>query len=123
MSEKAQLKDIINYKPDEYLTVEEIAIIRSTFKDNHALLKVLRKVFMPTITDGSLPLEEMGKDLWFVGTDFSLLSKEEIQARVIARQEAIKFIAGGFISLKQIANMREENEMEKALRRSKDSTQ
>lgn len=122
MSEKAQLKDIISYKPEDYLNVEEIAIIRNTFKENPALLKVLRKVFLPTITDSSLPVEEFGKDLWFVGTDFSALSKDEVQARVIARQEAIKFVMGGIISLKQIANMSEETEMEKALRRSKDST-
>lgn len=116
------IRDILNYRVEEYITEEDRKIIRDIFKDNDTLLRVIRKVFMPTVSDANLPVEELSKDLWFAGVDFVSLSKDEVQARVIARAEAIKFVAGGIMSLKQIANIKEETEMEKAMRRQKDST-
>ena len=119
--QKATLKDLITYKPEQYMTDEELSLIKSVFKDNVKLLRALRKVFLPTVSDPNLPIEEFGKDLWFAGVDFSQLSKEEVQQRVIAKSEAIKFVMGGFIYLKQMANITEESPMEAALRRSQDS--
>lgn len=121
MSEQAKLKDILNYPVDSYITEQDRQIIKDHFHGNWKLLEVVRKVFMPTITDGGLPVEEMAKDMWFAGTDFAALTKDEAYVRILARQEAIKFVAGGIMSLKQIAHISEESASEKALRRAKDS--
>lgn len=119
---KASLRDVLNYKIESYITEEDVKIVREHFKDNPKLLNVIRKVFVPTSSDSALPVEEMGKDMWFQGTDFASLSKDEAYVRILARQEAIKFVFGGIISLKQIANISEEDELNRAARRDKDST-
>lgn len=121
MENKATLKDLINYDTEMYLSKEEEDLIRRTFKGNNALIKVLRKLFMPTAFDPELPIEEMGKDVWMVDKDFSLMQNEEIKSIVLARQDTIKFILGGLIKLKMIANQKEESEAEELERRKKDS--
>ena len=118
---KASLRDVLNYNVESYITEEDVKIVREHFKDNPKLLNLIRKVFMPTMSDGMLPVEEIGKDMWFAGVDFSSLTKEEAYVRILARQEAIKFIAGGIMSLKQIASISEEDELNRAARRAKDS--
>jgi hypothetical protein len=118
---KANLRDVLNYEIESYITRDDVKIIREHFKDNPALMRVVRKVFMPTISDGELPVEEVGKDMWFAGVDFGSLTKDEAYVRILARQEAIKFIAGGMMSLKQISNITEEDDLNRAARRAKDS--
>lgn len=119
--QKATLKDVISYEPDKYLSDEDVAVIKSNVKGNKKFIKALRKVFLPTLSDAELPVEDFGKDMWFAGVDFSQLSRDEIQQRVIARMESIKFVMQGLIWLQQIAHMTEETPMEAALRRSQDS--
>lgn len=119
--QKATLKDLIAYKPDEYLTDEDKEIVRTNFKDGNKLLRVIRKILLPTVSDPNLPIEEFGKDLWFAGVDFSQLSKEEVQQRVIARADAIRFVMGGLIYIKQLAAITEESPVEAAYRKAKDS--
>lgn len=121
-SQKASLRDVLNYEAETYFSDEELSLIRSTFQNNPRLMKVLRKALIPTFSDLELPLEDVGKDLWLVGRDYAQIPDAEIKSIVLARQEAIKFIAGGLINLKVIANAKDESPMEAALRRSKDST-
>lgn len=116
-----RIQDVLNYKIETYITDEDRQLIKEHFKDNPALLRVVRKVFMPTLSDPSLPVEEMSKDLWFSGIDFATLSKDEAFVRILAKQEAIKFVAGGVMSLKQIANIKEEDPNVIEARRAKDS--
>lgn len=121
--EKARLKDVLNYQPDKYLSEAELDALKGAFKQNPLLIKVLRKVLMPTIADAELPIEMFGNELWFAGGDLSQYTKDEMAFRMLARHEAVKFICGGLIALKNMANTpEEETEMEKALRRSKDSS-
>jgi hypothetical protein len=119
---KANIRDILNYQVESYITEDDVRIIREHFKDNPILLQVIRKVFMPSISYAQMPVEELGKDMWFAGVDFSTLSKDEAYVRILARQEAIKFIVGGMISLKQISNISEEDDLNRAARRQKDSS-
>lgn len=121
MAERATLKDLINYEPDTYITKDETSLIRNTFKGNDALFKVLRKVLLPSVGDPNLPIEEIEKDMWLAGRDYSQIPAEEIKPIVLARQDAIKFVLGALIQLKIIANSAEETEIEKAYRRTKDS--
>ena len=118
----AKLKDILVYEPEEYLSEEEITLIRQTFKYNPQLLRVLRKVFIPSIQDPNLPIEEMSNDVYLTGKNWDQIPAEEAKILMVARQDALKFICGGFISLKQIASMEEESEADRAARLAKDST-
>lgn len=123
MSEQkpATLSDIINYEPDTYLTVEDLDIIRSTFKGNKRLMRVLRKIMVPSVGDPELPVEEMGNDAWLAMRDWAQVPADEAKILMVARQEALKFIFGGFIKLKMIANSTEESPMSKDVRRKMDS--
>lgn len=124
MSEaKVSLRDLLNYEIDTYLSEDELRLIRQTFKYNPQLFKILRKIFIPTVHDPELPIEEMGKDLWMTGLDFQSMQNEEVKPIVLGRQEAIKFVIGGLVSLKNLAFSEEEESNEQAeLRRTKDST-
>lgn len=122
MSERTSLQDIINYQPDTYLSEEEMSLIKSTFKDNPRLLNVLRKVMLPTVGDPSLPIEEISNDAWLAMRDWAAIPMEEAKALMVGRQEAIKFVAGGIIKLKMLANATEESPYQKALRKKQDSS-
>lgn len=121
-SEKVKLRDLIGYEAETYLSQEEVDLIRNTFKYNPQLIKVLRKVLIPTIHDLELPIEEIGKDAWMMGLDFQSMQEGEIKSIVLGRQEGIKFVIGGLISLKNIASQEEESEQDKKLRDEKNST-
>jgi hypothetical protein len=119
--QKTSLRDVINYSPEQYLSEEELAIIRSTFKGNDRLIKILRKIMVPSAADLELPIEEVGSDVWMLDKDFAAIPNEEIKTIVVGRQNAIKYIFGGLIKLKVIANQTEESEQERNARRAKDS--
>jgi hypothetical protein len=116
-----KLGDVLNYDPEQELSAEELSLIQHTFKGNNQLIAVLRKVFLPTLSDPSLPIEKFGSDP-FLRQDWAAMPHEHVKAIVLARQDAVKFIIGGLIQLKMIANQEVETEMERALRLSKDST-
>jgi len=117
----ASLKDVLPYSPDAYLTQDEMTLLRNTFRGNEKLIKILRKIFLPTALDPELPIEEIGGDVWMANFDFTQMQSSEIKPLVLGRQDAIKFVIGGLIKLKVLANQVEETAMEAAYRRSKDS--
>lgn len=119
--ERASLRDVLNYEPEKYLSDEEVALIKSTFRNNPALLAVIRKIMLPTIADPSLPIEEMANDVLLTGVDWMSMPSEHVKPIIQGRMEAIKFVAGGLIKLKVISSAKEENPFEEALRRKKDS--
>lgn len=98
-------------------------LLRSTFAGNKKLAKALRKLFLPSIGDPELPLESMGTDVWLSGINYAQIPDSEIKAVVLARQDAIKFVAGAFIKLGVIANSPAETAQEKSLRMKQDSSQ
>lgn len=118
----AQLKDILSYEADTHITEEDLRILQATFKDNNKLVDIIRKIFLPIVSDSSLPPEEMGNDIWLVGRNWEQIPNAEVKSIVLARQEAIKMILGGLVKIKSLANMKQETETEAAFRRSKDST-
>jgi len=120
---QTKLREMLPYEPDTYLSQDEVRLLQATFRGNEKLLKVLRKLMLPSAFDPELPIEEMMGDVWMVDKDFSQLPVGEIKAIVLARQDAIKFILGGLIKLKVIANSVAESPMEAAARRSMDSAQ
>lgn len=118
----ANLKDLLPYEPETYLSKDEVTMLKNTFAGNDKLIKILRKVFLPSAFDPELPIEEMGGDVWMANFDFTQMQSAEIKPLVLGRQDAIKFVLGGLIKLKVLANTVAETEMEAAYRRSKDST-
>lgn len=112
----AQLSDILNYQADTYFSTDELTVIKNTFGNNPVLIKLLRKIFLPSVGDLELPPEEVGNDVWLIGRDYASIPDNEIKSIVLARQEAIKFIIGGIIKLKMLANQKNESTAEKSLR-------
>lgn len=121
MADKTGVDDVIGYKGESYYSPEELTLLRNTFSDPK-MVALLRKVFLPTFNDATLPIEQVGKDYLMIGRNWDAIPAEEAKILVVARQEAAKFIIGGLIELKQIASSKDETELEKAYRRSKDST-
>lgn len=120
-NEKASLRDVLNYEPEQYLSEEEVALIKSTFKGNKRLLAILRKVLLPTVSDPSLPIEEMGHDVYLAGVEWGQLPNEQVKTIMLARADAIKFVLGALIKLKVIANSTDESPYQAELRKKKDS--
>lgn len=118
---KVTLKDVINYEPEKYLSDDEVTIIRNTFKGNPTLMRVLRKIMIPTMADPNLPIEELSSDFYFAAKDWSQIPADEAKILMVARQEALQFIIGGLIKLNVIANVNEESEEEKQKRQKADS--
>lgn len=119
------LNDLLNYAPETYLSEEDLSLLRNTFAGNNALVNVLRKLLLPSMGDPMLPVEEMGSDIWLTmgakgPQDWGAMDPLHAQALIIARQDAIKFIAGGLVKLKLIANQ-PQSETNRAERREKDS--
>lgn len=121
-NQRASLRDVLNYNPDQYLSDEEVALIRSTFANNPKLIAVIRKVFLPTVADPSLPIEEIANDAFMANMDFGQMAADEIKPIVMGRQDAIRFVIGGLVKLKVIAHGKEESPYAEALRRKKDSS-
>lgn len=121
--ERVTLKDVMNYAPEEHLSKEEVDLIHRTFKGNEALINVLRKIFIPTLNDPKLPVEEFGKDPFLMDTDFRQIPEHELKSVMVGRQDAIKLVFGGLIKLKIIANQKVLTDEELAEIQKKDSTQ
>lgn len=120
----ARLEDMLSYKPESYLSDDELSLIQSTFSGTNGakLIKILRKILMPTISDPSLPIEEFGKDMFMGQFDFKQTATEEVKPIVLGIQLATKAIMGGLIMLKSMGNVKEESDQEKKARLAKDST-
>ena len=125
MVQNQTIQDIVKdiYVPDNYLSEDDISLIRNTFRGETGkrLIRLLRKVFIPTAGDPDLPIEELKSDAWLLDHDFEMIPSEEIKAIVGARARAIKMLFGGLIKLKIIANAKEETAEEKKNRMLKDS--
>ena len=120
--QQATLKDLINYVPEVYLSKREEEIIRATFKDNNELIKILRKILLPNALDPELPIEEFGQDIWLFDTDWKNVPVEQIKSMVQGRQESIKFVIGGLLKLKILANTPHPSEEDEKERARKDSS-
>lgn len=98
---------------------EELALIKSTFKGNDKLLKLLRKVFLPEY-DPQAPLGET-IDLWMT-LDLNSLPAEEALRRIYARNTVISHVEQRLIELATLSNLKEETASEKEERERKDSS-
>lgn len=116
-----QKQSILNYEPESFFSEDELALVRSTFRDNPRLLTVLRKYLLPSVGITDLPIEEMQNDIWLQGREWSQIPADEAKILMVARQEAIKFIQNGIVRLKLAAHTPEKSEQELELKRKQDS--
>ena len=100
-------------------TDEELTIIKSTFKGNEKLLKLLRKVFLPEY-DPYAPIGQV-VDLWMT-LDLANLSEQEREVRIFARNGLISHVEQQLLQLNVLAEMKFETPKEEAERKEKDST-
>ena len=96
----------------------ELTLIRSTFKDNEHLLKLMRKVFLPEY-DPQAPLGQV-VDLWMT-LDLGQLTPQEQTVRIHSRNSLIMHVEHQLMQLKALADAKEETAKEKELREKKDS--
>lgn len=99
-------------------TEEELATLRGVFKNNDALLKVLRKVFLPEI-DPAAPIGQI-VDLWMT-VDIRNMMPEQAMVTLTARNQVIAHIEQQLMQIKVLANQEEPNAAEAAAAKEKDS--
>lgn len=117
---RASLTDVLNYEPEQYFSEDELMLIRNTFR-SPVVINLLRKVFIPTISDPELPLEDFGNDMFLAGREYAQIPDGEIKSIVLARQDAIKFIMGALVKLKVIANTPDMTPEQKKLQQKQNS--
>ena len=102
-------------QPEMRITTEEIQMIKSAFTGNVALLKLMRKIFLPEY-DPKAPLGQ-SVDLWTI-KDISAMSPEEVKIYFLARRDLILHIESNLLQLQHLANTNLET-VEEALARTK----
>jgi hypothetical protein len=101
------------------ITPEEMALIRATFKGNDALLKLMRKIFLPEI-DPQAPLGQI-VDLW-MALSVKDLSNEQALVKLEARNTLILHVEQQLIGLKAMAESVDETPAQSAAKLKKDSS-
>jgi len=122
-NQRASLADVISYTPETYFSDDELQTIRNAFNGPAGLqlAKVVRKVMLPSISDPELPIEELSKDMFMSQVDFRSLMADEAKPVAMGLQLAAKAIIGGLVQLRTIANVKDENPVNREQRRGKDS--
>ena len=108
-----------NGQPEMRITTEEIQMIKSAFTGNAALLKLMRKIFLPEY-DPKAPLGQ-SVDLWTI-KDISAMSPEEVKIYFLARRDLILHIESNLLQLQHLANTKLESVEEALIRLKKDSS-
>lgn len=101
------------------ITDGELTVIKNTFADNDALLKILRKVFLPEI-QGNTPIGQ-ALDLWMT-LKVEDLAPEQALVNIKARNTVIQHIEMCLSQLKILAGQKEETVEQTKERLKKDSS-
>ncbi len=89
-----------NYGREMRITEDEIKIIKSAFKGNEKLVKLLRKIFLPEISPDS-PIGQ-NVDLWMT-IPTGQMSQDQIVVNLMARNQLIQHIESQLLQLKILA--------------------
>ena len=101
------------------ITDAELSLIKMTFADNDALLKVLRKVFLPEI-NATTPIGQQ-VDLWMT-VGIENMSPEDALITIKARNQVIQHVEMRLMELKMLAGIKEETVEQTKERLKKDSS-
>lgn len=98
MAEQPKKKQVMAYSD------EELALIKSTFKGNEKLLKLLRKVFLPAY-DPEAPLGQV-MDLW-LSLPIREMDPQSAMVNMLARNELIMHVEKQLMVLDTLAEREE----------------
>lgn len=116
-----QRKPPVKYEPTgQFITEADKLLLREHFKDNIALLKVIKKVLFPSYADEDHPLE-FTDDAFTRSIKWETVATEEAKSIMLARQLAIEWFGGGLAQLYSIAQQSDETAEELEVKRAKDS--
>lgn len=103
------------------LTEDELALIKTAFGGNERLIKLLRKIFLPTYD----PLAPLGQtiDLWLAMSDLKTMPPMQAYELIMARNMVIGHVESQLDMLRFFAEKKTETPEESALREKKNSTQ
>jgi len=104
-------------------TDAELDLLKSTFADNEPLLKLLRKVFLPIVTDTAANVGGITEDIG-LHPDFDIKTYKSMEEAVIAinaRLLALKHIGDTLVKIKILAGMKTETVEETKKRLEKNS--
>ena len=107
---------------DDHVLVQEAAknvVMVNQIADNDALLKVMRKVFLPEIT-ANTPIGQQ-VDLWMT-LNLEELTPEQALINIKARNQVIQHIEMRLMELKMLAGMKEETVEQTKERLKRDSS-
>lgn len=106
-------------QPNMRFTDAEVDVLKTHFKDNLNLIKLLRKIFLPEY-DPKAPLG-LGNDLW-ININLENKTAEEALIHLHARNQMLAHIEGGLMFLNQLVSANPESKEEAEARKTKDSS-
>ena len=121
--QQVKLEDILAYTPDTYFSDDDLTFLRGRFNgpEGSRLLRLIRKIMLPTVSDPELPIEEIGKDIFMSAIDFKSMPEDQVKPVVMGLQLTVKAVMGGLIQLRNLANVKEETAESRAQRRARNS--
>lgn len=92
-------------KGEMRITDAELSLLKNTFADNDALLKILRKIFFPEIT-AEAPIGQ-NLDLWMT-LNVDNMSPEDALINLKARNTVIGHVEQCLLQIKLLSGMKDE---------------
>ena len=105
-------------KGEMRITDAELSLLKNTFADNDALLKILRKIFFPEIT-AEAPIGQ-NLDLWMT-LNVDNMSPEDALINLKARNTVIGHVEQCLMQIKLLSGMKDETVEETKERLKKNS--
>jgi hypothetical protein len=105
-------------------TDQELELLKNTFAENEPLLKLLRKVFLPRISDSAADIGGMTADV-AMHPDLQVKSYPTIEQAMVgieAHTKALQHVESCLWKMKQLAGLKNETVEELKKRLEKDST-
>lgn len=105
-------------------TDEELQLIKDHFADNEPLLKLLRKVLLPSVTDSAAQIGGLTSDV-FLHPDLDVknyASAEQALIGIQAHSKALQHVSQSLFSLKMLAGQKKETVGETKKRLEQDSS-
>lgn len=104
---------------EQRVTEDDKVILRTAFKDNLPLVKVLRKLFLERI-DNDTPVHQ-NIDL-FRKEDYAAMSPEEVKINILARNMLLSHLEQKLMNILYLVEEKQISPAELAMKRRQDST-
>jgi len=109
----------MNENKEMRFTEGELELMRKTYGGNDALIKLLRKIFLPEY-DPKAPLGQI-VDLWMHLSDLEKMHPQDREIAILSHIKLIKHIEAQLMQIYVLANIKTETDEERTKRYKKDS--